>query len=121
MKPRFLIDENLSREIAAGVRRHDSSIVILHVGDPGAPPVRALDPAVLEYCEREHRILVTKNRKSMPGHIADHIRAGRQFWGSLSVKKGRENDIGGLIESLVLVWEIQDAEEYVGMRDWIPF
>jgi hypothetical protein len=39
----------------------------------------------------------------------------------LSVKRGREGDIGGIVESLILVWELQEAEEYVGVRDWIPF
>ena len=121
MKPRFLIDENLSLDITPGVRRHDATIDITHVGDPGAPPFRTPDPTILDYCERERRILVTKNRKSMPGHIADHLRTGHHHWGLLSVKTGREDDIGGLIESLVLVWEIQKAEEYLDTQDWIPF
>ncbi len=121
MKPRFLIDENLSLNIAPAVRRHNPSIDILHVGDPGAPPLKTRDPDILEFCERERRILVSKNRKSMPGHLTDHAQAGGHFWGILSVKKGRELDIGGIIESLILVWEIQEAEEYRDTQDWIPF
>lgn len=121
MRPRFLLDENLSPSIATEVRRHDPRIDILYVGDIGAPALNTRDPDILEYCERERRILVTKNRKSMPSHVAEHIQAGRTFWGILSVKKGREGDLGGLVESLILVWELQEAEEYLGARDWIPF
>jgi hypothetical protein len=121
MKPRFLLDENLSPSIVLEVRRHNLAIDIVHVGDSDAPPLNTRDPDILVFCERGQRILVTKNRKSMPGHLTDHIQAGRTFCGMLSVKRGREGDIGGIVESLILVWELQEAEEYVGVRDWIPF
>jgi hypothetical protein len=121
VKPRFLVDENLSLDIAPAVRRHNPSIDILHVGDPGAPPLKTRDPDILAFCARERRILVTKNRKSMPGHLMDHAQAGGHFSGILSVKKGRELDIGGITESLILAWEIQEAEEYFDTQDWIPF
>lgn len=79
MKPRFLIDENLSREIVTGMRQHNLSIDILHVGDPGTLPVQTKDPAILAYCEREHRILVTKNRKSMQDILLTISEPGTNF------------------------------------------
>ena len=58
MRPKFLIDENLTRDIVVGVRKRDPSIDILHVGDPGAPPKGTPDPAILDFCETEQRILI---------------------------------------------------------------
>lgn len=72
MKPRFLLDVNLSPSIAIEVRRHDPRIDIVHVGDSGAPVLNTRDPDILAFCERERQIPVTKNRKSMPSHVAEH-------------------------------------------------
>jgi ribosome biogenesis GTPase A len=82
VKPRFLIDENLDPDIYEGVKRYNSVIDIVVVGDDAAPPLGTKNPQILEYCEREQRILVTNNRKSMPGHLRDHLRIGHHYWGS---------------------------------------
>jgi hypothetical protein len=66
-------------------------------------------------------MLVTDNRKSMPGHIADVFAAGGHHWGILKVRKGRRADIGGIIETVELVWALEEAEEYVDREPWIPF
>lgn len=121
MKPRFLLDENLRRNIAVGVRGRNPAVDILRVGDLGAPPIGTHDPEILNFCELERRILITKNRKSMPGHIADHVQAGKTFWGMLKVKQGRENDIGKLVETLLLIWAVEEAVDYVGKVEWIPY
>lgn len=121
MKPRFLLDENLRRSIATGARGHNPAIDIVRVGDPGAPAIGTHDPDILDFCELDRRILITKNRKSMPGHIADHVQAGKTFWGMLKVKEGRENEIGKLVETLLLIWAAEEAEAYVGKVEWVPY
>ncbi len=121
MRPRFLLDENLSHDIVVGVKHYNAAIDILFVGAPGAPPLGTKDPEILDSCERERRILITKNRRSMPGHLAAHLQTGRHYWGLLSIKEGREGDIGGIVQSLTLIWEVQEAEEYLDTRAWIPF
>ncbi len=120
-KPRFLVDENLHRAIVAGVRRYDAAIDILHVGDASAPPIGALDPDILDYCAHTQRILVTDNRKSMPGHVATLQQAGQQHWGILKVRKGRKRDIGGIVDTLTLIWELEEAKDYLDKEEWIPF
>ena len=121
-KARFLVDENLAkRAIVEGVRQHNTAIDILHIGDVGAPAEGTLDPEVLTYCMQTRRILVTGNRKSMPLHIAEIFSAGKHHWGMLKVRKGRERDIAGLVESLILIWELEDAEAYLEREEWIPF
>lgn len=72
MKIRFLLDENLSKQIKMAVLRLNSSIDILCVGEPDAPPFGTLDPEILSYVDLSQRLLVTDNRKSMPGHLELH-------------------------------------------------
>ena len=119
MKPKFLLDENLDPDIAREVRRRDPSVDILFVGEHGAPQLGALDPVILDYCETEQRILITNNRASMPGHIADHPAAGKHHWGLLKTRT-RKPAIGPLVDEILLIAGASEAEEYYDVSDWIP-
>src|SRR2546421_11072189 len=112
MKIRFLLDENMSPDIAVALHRYSSAIDIRRVGDDGAPPLATLDPDILRYCEVEQRALVTDNRSSMPAHIADHWRAGGHHWGIFTTRR-KEIPLGELASQLILMWEASDAEEYL--------
>lgn len=103
------------------VRRRNAGIIIHHVGDAGVPPLNTLDPDILVFCEREHCILVTRNRHSMPRHVTDLYQAGGRPWGILKVRRGRERDMGGIVEALVLIWELEEADNYLDREEWIPF
>lgn len=81
MKVRFLLDENLSPQIQAGLWRYNPAIDVVRVGDRGVPPLGTADPDLLRYLESAQRALVTNNRVSMPGHLRDHYEAGGQHWG----------------------------------------
>src|SRR5947209_4666826 len=121
MKPRFLVDENLGRrEIADGVLRHNRAIDIFRVGDPGVPPIGTLDPPILAFCEQSQRILVTANRHSMPELTEELYATGRRHWGMLKIRRGHEADIGGIVETLILLWELEEAEDYLDKGIWIP-
>lgn len=118
MKPKFLIDENLDPDIVREVRRHDASVDILHVGEQGAPSLGTPDPSILVFCELEHRILITNNRASMPRHIADHLAAGKHYWGVLKTR-ARKPPIGQIIEEILIIAGASEAEEYFDVTDWI--
>ena len=47
MKVRFLLDENLSPRLKPALLRLESTIDVLRVGDPDAPPLGTLDPDLL--------------------------------------------------------------------------
>jgi Domain of unknown function (DUF5615) len=79
----YLLDEHLPRWWGPALVRLQSALTIWHIGDPGAPPLGTLDPALLEWCEAHDFLLVTNNRRSMPGHLADHLAAGRHVPGIL--------------------------------------
>ena len=119
MKVRFLLDESESPRLKAALLRLDPSIDVVRVGDSGAPPLGALDPAVLRYLELSQRVLVTSNRKSMPVHLEAHWVTGGHLWGLFWVRP--KTPIGRLAQDLYLVWEASEAEEWVDRLAWIPF
>ena len=98
--------------------RREPRIDILRVGDEVAPPLKTPDDLILMHLEEHRRMLVTLNRASMPGHIGDHLRAGRHHWGVLRVKPGAA--MATLVEELVLLWEASEAEDWVDHFDWLP-
>lgn len=83
MKVRFLLDENLSPRLKVAIKRFDTTIDVLRVGDRDTPPLGTLDPDILRYLERSQRLLVTDNRTSMPQHLEEHWANGGQLWGLL--------------------------------------
>lgn len=119
MKTRFLLDENLTPRLKAALRRHDFTIDVLRVGDANAPSLGTLDPDILLYLEASQRLLVTDNRASIPGHIADHIGAGGHHWGVFWVRPGFR--IGTLAEFLYLLWNASEAHEWIDATEWAPF
>ena len=115
----FLLDENISPRVRVAIQRHYPHVDVLRVGDEGTPPLEMLDPEILQYLERSQRILVTKNRASMPGHVADHLANGGRHWGVLRVRP--DTTIRQLIQTLALIHEASEAEEWINEMQWIPF
>jgi hypothetical protein len=119
MKLKFLLDENLSKTIKNAVLKINSEIDILRVGDLQAPALGTLDPEILIYLEKSQRILITDNRKSMPQHLQEHWQNHHQIWGLFWVKNN--TSISELADSIYLLWESSEAEEWINIVDWIPF
>ena len=69
MKPRFLLDENVSLNVQTQLKRLGNEIVVLAVGDPDAPSKGTQDPEILLWLEANDFILVTENRRTMPDHL----------------------------------------------------
>ncbi len=119
MKVRFLLDENLPPRLKLAVERLNPAIDILRVGAPGTPTLGTPDPEVLCYLEFSQRMLITDNRKSMPGHLEAHWAKGGHIWGLFWIRP--LTPIGQLAQELILVWETTEAEEWINILDWIPF
>lgn len=110
MTVRFLLDENITPRLQAAALRKYPQLDILRVGDPGAPPFQTSDAEILRWVEREQRLLVTRNRASMPGHVADHLAQGERHWGIFRVRP--ETSIRDLVELLYVVSEGSTSEEW---------
>ena len=108
--PGFLVDENLPPVIAVQVRQHEPRIQATAVGQPGAPIRGTADPQLLRWIEENDCLLVTNNRASMPGHLRDHLAAGRHIPGILITPFPL--DIGALLEELILIWGASLPDEF---------
>ncbi len=116
---RYLVDENTTRVIVDQLRRMRPEMEILIVGDELAPPRGTLDPDILLWMEREGYSLITRNRKSMPPHLRDHLASGHHIPGIFTFK--HKVPIGHIIETLLLIWEASEPGEYQDQIVFIPF
>src|SRR5947209_19270267 len=90
---KFLLDEHLRGTLWLAIIRHNAQgrmpIDVVRVGDPQDLPLSSSDPIILLWAEREDRILLTEDIHTMPGHLAQHLQAGRHSPGIFVISKGR--------------------------------
>jgi hypothetical protein len=87
-RPRYLLDEHIPRAVQRQLLRRDFRIEVLAVGDPGAPPAGTSDPDILVWIEENGYILVTENRRTLPGYLKAHFEAGRHVPGVFWLRPG---------------------------------
>ncbi len=102
MRPRFLLDEHVNRAIQRQLRRLDPCIDVLASNDPAAPPAGTSDSDILLWIEKSGYILVTEKRSTIPGHLAEHIAAGRHIPGIFWIRP--HASLHSIIEELYLIW-----------------
>ncbi|WP_199314293.1 DUF5615 family PIN-like protein [Planktothrix sp. FACHB-1365] len=114
----YLIDENVDPIYTHQLRRFQSELFVIAVGDLTAPPKGTLDPEILLWCEKHQCILVTNNRKSMPVHLADHIALSHHIPGIFILSP--KLSIGENIEQLILIAEASYEDEYQDRIEFLP-
>lgn len=80
------------------------------VGDPGASARGTPDPALLVWCETNDFALVTNNRRSMPGHLRNHLAMESHVSGIFLIDP--DATFGETVDDLVLIYEVGDTEDY---------
>ena len=78
MNLRYLLDEQLRGQLWQAIRWHNRASLpldVLRVGDPPDLP-RVPGPDILVWAEREGRILISADRRTLLGHLAAHQNAG---------------------------------------------
>jgi hypothetical protein len=85
---RFLCDENTAPALIAAMKQLVATIDIMRVGDPGAPPRGTTDPDLLIACAALGRVLITRDRQSMPRHLVNHFAAGHHTAGVILLRRG---------------------------------
>jgi hypothetical protein len=82
---RYLLDEHLRGPLGRAMEQHNaaggSAIDAVRVGDRPDLPLGSGDPELLRWAEREGRILVSWDKRSLPGHLARHLQAGHHVPG----------------------------------------
>jgi predicted nuclease of predicted toxin-antitoxin system len=116
MTLRLLLDENMSRTIAAQVRRHRPTLLIESVHDwqGGAFRGRA-DRALLQAARAEGLTLVTYDQRTIPPLLAELYADGENHAGVVFIDDQTipSNDFGALTRALILMWERFGAEDWL--------
>jgi len=77
MPLRFVLDEIQRGLLWRAVIRHNQAGVcpldVVRVGDLPDLPLGSADPDILLWCEREDRILVSFDKATLAGHLANHL------------------------------------------------
>jgi len=122
MAIRFVLDENLRGPLWRAILRHNvldgQMIDATRVGEFGDLPLGSPDDRVLEWCEREGRVLVSLDQETLPKHLANRLAAGGHCPGVLLIRPGYS--MPEVIESLELVAHAGDPVDYRDRVVYVP-
>lgn len=118
----YLFDEHLRGALWRAIRDHNARgrhpLDVVRVGDLEKLPLGSLDSEILLWAEREERILVSEDRKSLPRHLADHLAAGHHSPGIFTIR--RTATIFKLVSFLELAAYASEAHEWRDRIEYIP-
>lgn len=115
-KIRFQADADLKQAIVTGTIRRETNIDFQSAYDAGLEG--KTDQEVLAIAARDERLLVTHDRKTMPIEFGKFITT-QTSTGVVIISQNLP--IGDAIESLILIWEVAEAEEWINQIMSIPF
>lgn len=116
--PCFLLDEHIAHAIAVGLRSREPDIQVFTIGDPNAPGAGTPDHDILIWIEERGCLLVTNNRKSMPGHLRNHMDRQRHIPGIVVISQ--RMSWGDTIEELLLIWSAILPNEFQDQIVYLP-
>jgi hypothetical protein len=113
---RFLCDEDFHGSIVRGLRRARPQMDILTAVEAGTMGLG--DPLVLEYAATHGRILLSRDNRTMSGHVSAFLSAGYHSPGLILASQALT--IGQVIQDIVLIWEASAAAEYQDLITRLP-
>ena len=117
---KLLLDEHISPEVAKGLRRRDSSLVVYAMVDwEGGNFLGQEDSVCLTEAAAQRLTLVTYDRRTIPPLLKSWAEGGRRHCGVIFVdeKTISPADIGGLIRGLrQLIKETRHLDWTNGVR-----
>jgi Domain of unknown function (DUF5615) len=116
---RLLADEDIPDELVSALLSREPGMDILAVGQPGAPPKGTLDPDLLLAAESFGRAFFSRDKKTIPGHLADHYQAGHHTCGIILLRRGFS--LAHYAQDLLLIWHATTADEWLDRTDYIPY
>jgi hypothetical protein len=123
MPLRFVLDENQRGLLWRAVVRHNQAGVypleVVRVGDSPDLPLGAVDSDILLWSEGEDRILVTFDKTTLAGHLANHLQAGHHSPGIFMLRRGSR--LSQVVAHLALAAHASDAWEWKDRIEFIPY
>jgi len=116
---RYLVDEDTPHAIRDQLLRRQPSIEVRVVGDGIAPGLGTPDREILGWIERNGYVLVSRNRRTIPGHLREHLAAGGHVPGVFLLRRGYS--LGAVIEDLLLIWEAGSPDEFGDRAEYLPW
>jgi hypothetical protein len=116
MSIRFLADSDLREAIVTGLRAQEPAIDFMTANQ--ANLFGRKDPFVLEFAANQGRILVSHDRRTMPGHLSARLRSGGTSPGVLIARQ--EDSVGPIVEALLLIWSDATPEEWADQIRYLP-
>ncbi|AFY32866.1 DUF5615 family PIN-like protein [Calothrix sp. PCC 7507] len=113
---RFQADADLKQAIVAGVIRRKPNIDFQSANEAGLEGIK--DSEVLAIAAQDGRVLVTHDRKTMPTEFGQFIMSQKSS-GVLILSQSLP--ISEAIDTLILVWEVSTAEEWIDQIMSLPF
>lgn len=114
---RLLIDQDLDHDILRGLIRRIPQLDAVTAFEIGL--WKATDPQLLIWAAEEGRILITHDRKTMPGHAADLMGQDRDIAGLFVVP--RSIPLQAVIADLELMISCSENAEWVNVICYLPF
>ena len=118
----LLLDEHWRGPLWTAIQRHNLSsellLDVVRVGDRADLPLGMLDGDLLLWAERETRLLVTEDKRTMPQHLAEHLAAGHHSPGVFVVRMGFSRT--EILEALVLVAHAGNPSDYADVVTILP-
>jgi Domain of unknown function (DUF5615) len=115
MKIHYQADADLNEDIVNGVLRRVPEINFKTASE--AKLAKLTDMEVLTIAGREKRLLVTHDRRTMPKHFAEFIKTNKSLGVIVISQKA---DIASVIDDLILIWHISEAEEFINSIRALP-
>ena len=108
---KFLLDENFHGEIERGLRRRFPNIDMIRVQD--TEYVSADDESLVGIAEREERIILSHDLKTMPRAHAARILKGLPVCGVIMISN--RYPVGRVLDELYLIIGASDVSEWTGI------
>lgn len=115
---RYLLDEHVSEHLRKAVRKYDSDVIIRRIGETGVTAIGTSDPDILIWCETELFCLVTNNRKTMPGHLKEHLAEERHVPGIFVMNPNMT--MSETAYELALIAGASEPAEFTDMLIYLP-
>jgi hypothetical protein len=114
---RFLTDEDFNGRIVRGLFLRKVGLDLVRVQDVGLGG--ADDDSVLEWADKNGRVLLTHDGRTMPNHVRSRLERGAHVPGVFIVDDRAA--IGDCVEDVLLVAECSDEGEWEDQIHYLPF
>ncbi len=123
MPLRYLLDEHLRGPLWRATLRHNAMdpgfpLDVVRVGDPHDLPLGLADPLILAWAERNDRILVTRDSRTIPAHLASHLLDGGHSPGIVMLRPNCSLQV--VVAQLVLAAHASDPAEWRDRITYVP-